>query len=407
MEDEAALVARRLRRKAKNQLKSLGWTLLVASLYGGANVVVFHPWQFFQRSLPDTIGSEETVKLACLTATDVRANGSALVWSETEALAALGNDLILWSEEALNLHGSQEEAAALSQAQELSRRYSLYLGIAYHLMQPATKLSSPPPSPPPSPPVSSGSAPSLSSLSPSSPRGLEGGGEDEDGKEEGPYENVFALLTPEGTVGFRYVKRHPVPIIEADALAGQDYASGPPSVPSSTFGRLAGAICFDMDFPQWVRKGGREGVSLLLQPSWTWGPLGQLHAYGSAVRGVENGFNVFRCSSGGLSGYWDSTYTPYALSYTSFKTRTVFSQVTVPRPQSRPTLFSWVGFVFGWLCLAVACGYIIVILGPGEKAMRLAAGRFRRGVGRRSSGSIGGREGGKMEREALVRQRRR
>ncbi|GAB5036019.1 Hypothetical protein NocV09_03300020 [Nannochloropsis oceanica] len=110
---------------------------------------------------------------------------------------------------------------------------------------------------------------------------------------------------------------------------------------------------------------------------------------------------------GGLSGYWDSTYTPYALSYTSFKTRTVFSQVTVPRPQSRPTLFSWVGFVFGWLCLAVACGYIIVILGPGEKAMRLAAGRFRRGVGRRSSGSIGGREGGKMEREALVRQRRR
>jgi len=45
--------------QAKNQLKSLGWTLLVASLYGGANVVVFHPWQFFQRSLPDTIGEPE------------------------------------------------------------------------------------------------------------------------------------------------------------------------------------------------------------------------------------------------------------------------------------------------------------------------------------------------------------
>jgi len=95
-----------------------------------------------------------------------------------------------------------------------------------------------------------------------------------------------------------YVKRHPVPIIEADALAGKAYSSGPPSLPSSPFGRLAGAICFDMDFPQWVRKGGREGVSLLLQPSWTWGPLGQLHAYGSAVRAVENGFNLFRCSSG-------------------------------------------------------------------------------------------------------------
>jgi len=80
-------------------------------------------------------------------------------------------------------------------------------------------------------------------------------------------------------------------------------------------------------------------------------------------------------------------------------------QVTVPRPQSRPTLYPWVGFVFGWLCLAVACGYVIVILGPGEKAMRVAAGRFRRGGGGR--GSMGGSVGGKMEREALVRQRQR
>ena len=301
----------------------------------------------------------------------------------------------------------------------------------------------------------------------------------------------------------RYVKRHPVPIIEADALAGQDYASGPPSLPSSTFGRLAGAICFDMDFPQWVRKGGRDGVSLLLQPSWTWGPLGQLHGYGSAVRGVENGFSVFRCSSGEggrEGGRKDKAHFTFALSCANVSPSPLppllrsrravrllglnlhasrprlhqfqhwrrflagtphlslppsllpslplslsnhlpkgresqkkekiggcsislslptlanalppslppsLPQVTVPRPQSRPTLYPWVGFVFGWVCLAIACGYIIVILGPGEKAMRMAAGRFRRGVGRGRGGSMGGREGGKMEREALVRQRRR
>jgi len=118
-----------------------------------------------------------------------------------------GNDLILWSEEALLLHGPQEEAAALTQAQELAQRYQLYLGITYHLYQPATLPPSPPPPPPPPPSLDIFSSPSSSSSSSSSARGLptleEGGREDEDGKEEGPYENVFALLTPEGTVGFR------------------------------------------------------------------------------------------------------------------------------------------------------------------------------------------------------------
>jgi len=43
-------------------------------------------------------------------------------------------------------------------------------------------------------------------------------------------------------------------------------------------------------------------VDLLLQPSWTWGAILTRHMEGNAVRAVENGFSLLRCSSQGESG---------------------------------------------------------------------------------------------------------
>ena len=43
-------------------------------------------------------------------------------------------------------------------------------------------------------------------------------------------------------------------------------------------------------------------VDLVLQPSWTWGAILSRHMEGDAVRAVENGFSMLRCSSQGESG---------------------------------------------------------------------------------------------------------
>ena len=43
-------------------------------------------------------------------------------------------------------------------------------------------------------------------------------------------------------------------------------------------------------------------MDLLLQPSWTWGAILSRHMEGNAVRAVENGFSLLRCSSQGESG---------------------------------------------------------------------------------------------------------
>lgn len=87
---------------------------------------------------------------------------------------------------------------------------------------------------------------------------------------------------------------------------------GPPVLPvaeSPRLGRLGGAICFDMDFPGFLRQAGAAGVDLLLQPSNTWGPIGEYHFRNNALRAVEGGFTYLRCSAGGYSGVADPLFT--------------------------------------------------------------------------------------------------
>lgn len=75
-----------------------------------------------------------------------------------------------------------------------------------------------------------------------------------------------------------------------------------PVVDAPGIGRLGGAICFDMDFPGYLRQAGGRRADLLLQPSNTWGPIGAYHFADNALRAVEGGFTHVRCSSGGFSG---------------------------------------------------------------------------------------------------------
>lgn len=43
-------------------------------------------------------------------------------------------------------------------------------------------------------------------------------------------------------------------------------------------------------------------VDLFLQPSWTWNDINRRHFNENAIRALENGFTMFRCSSDGESG---------------------------------------------------------------------------------------------------------
>ena len=66
------------------------------------------------------------------------------------------------------------------------------------------------------------------------------------------FTNHFVLIAPDGSVAWNYLKAYTVPVVEADVRPG------PPVLPvhDAPFGRLGGAICFDLDHPSYILQVG-------------------------------------------------------------------------------------------------------------------------------------------------------
>ena len=89
----------------------------------------------------------------------------------------------------------------------------------------------------------------------------------------------------------------PLPTVPAPRPIPSRRPAGPAHLPVAVtpYGRLSGAICFDLDHPSYVRAAGAHRADLMLQPSWTWGSIGPRHFASDMLRAVENGFTLFRC----------------------------------------------------------------------------------------------------------------
>ena len=188
-------------------------------------------------------------------------------WADTETHlrdAEAHSALVMWSETAVYVQGAEGEAKLLKRAEKAARHGAgAYLGVSYAVMN----------------------------------------------GEEGPHQNVFALLRPGavanasgGALAFRYVKAHPVPLVEAHFEGG----ARPLTLPfeDAPFGRISAAICFDFDFPELMHQASAGGATLLLQPAQTWGSSAfrARHLRGNSLRAAEGGFTLLRCASDGVSG---------------------------------------------------------------------------------------------------------
>ncbi|MCD4801615.1 MAG: hypothetical protein K8R16_01610, partial [Anaerolineales bacterium] len=58
--------------------------------------------------------------------------------------------------------------------------------------------------------------------------------------------------------------------------------------------RISMAICFDMDFPHFIRQVARHDVDIMLVPAFDWEPIKAFHSQVGLFRGIENGFSVIR-----------------------------------------------------------------------------------------------------------------
>lgn len=184
-----------------------------------------------------------------LTSAVARATDSLFVLSARAADA--GARVIVWAEENAAVL-ARDEPALLARAQSFARDHGVYLAVAYAAVDPAR---------------------------------------------ERPVDNRLALLTPSGTVGWSYRKRHPV----ADETRTMLIGDGVVPVLDTPYGRIAGVICYDTDFPGDIRRALGNRADLLLAPSNDWAGITAVRAINTRYRAMELGVTLVRPTSHGVS----------------------------------------------------------------------------------------------------------
>jgi len=193
------------------------------------------------------------------------------------------------------------------------------------------------------------------------------GGFDET-RADGSQDNVAVLYRPRQHPE-RYLKRRLIPGIEDEFNRGTG---------SLVVDDLGVAICKDLDFAPMIRDYGAQGVRLLLVPAWDFRGDSDLHARMALVRGVENGFAVARAAADGLLTVSDAFGRKLGETATT-KDRPTTLTVDIGLSPVGPTLYTWIGDVFGWLTVAGA-GLLIGL--RWRPAGSSAAGRDRRSPAR-------------------------
>jgi apolipoprotein N-acyltransferase len=112
-----------------------------------------------------------------------------------------------------------------------------------------------------------------------------------------PFENKLVLVDPSGQIVTSHLKNRPVTGWEASIMRrGHE---GIPVV-STDIGRMAAAICFEADFPDFIRQAGRNDADLLIVPVNEWKSIKNIHFQMHVFRAIENGVPLVRAAASGL-----------------------------------------------------------------------------------------------------------
>jgi apolipoprotein N-acyltransferase len=175
-----------------------------------------------------------------------------------------------------------------------------------------------------------------------------------------PFENKLVLIDPSGEILMSYLKTHPVPGWEASIMRPGD---GRVPVVATGDARIAAAVCYDADFPEFIRQVGQAHADLLIVPANEWKAIKNIHVQMAAFRAIENGVSLVRPAASGLSGAFDPWGRVLAVGdFFAVGDRTVTAQVPV---RGVRTLYARTGDLFAWLCIAGVVTAIGIATGVG------------------------------------------
>jgi apolipoprotein N-acyltransferase len=332
-------------RAARRGVALAGTALVAALAYGTARLHSSAP----RHHASSSSSSSSSLRVSCLLRvldTPMTAPAEAL-WAATALRVASGeDDIILWSETAVTVRAPAGEAALLARAGALSATGRAYLGVTYELQ-------------------GDGGAPSLNVFALLRPGQGHNATSDAAAPSPAPTPAPTAAADAHPQLAFRYVKGHPVPLVEAGFAAGPRRLHFEDDAP---WGRTTAAICFDHDFPPLMRQAGAARAALALQPAQTWGPRAfrRRHALGNGLRAVENGYTLLRCGSDGVTGAIGPHLETLAWKETGSEG---VVRMTLPAPAAlrRDTVFARAGgWLFGWACVAAAAAATAALLTPEQ-----------------------------------------
>jgi apolipoprotein N-acyltransferase len=157
-------------------------------------------------------------------------------------------------------------------------------------------------------------------------------------------ENKLVLIKPDGHVAWEYNKVRPVP---GDL---QILGDGKLRVLDTPYGRVTSVICFDGDFSRLLAQAGALKADIVLDPSNDWRAIDPWHTQMASYRAIEQGANLIRQTSYGLSATFD--YQGHRLAAMDHFQATDYAMVSQVPTRGVRTIYSRLGDWFAWACLA-------------------------------------------------------
>jgi apolipoprotein N-acyltransferase len=112
--------------------------------------------------------------------------------------------------------------------------------------------------------------------------------------------NKFTWIRADGSIAETYLKHHPVP--------GEGSVPGraPLKVISTEYGKMAGDICYDDDFPEMSLTYARLGADLIVIPGLDWRGMLRRHTLMARIHAIEGGFSLLRSANDATSMGFDN-----------------------------------------------------------------------------------------------------
>lgn len=155
--------------------------------------------------------------------------------------------------------------------------------------------------------------------------------------------NKFTWVDEGGEIVETYLKHHPVP------GEGSKPGTAPLKVVKTRYGNMAGAICYDYDFPQMSLTHAHLDADLVLVPGMDWRGMLMQHTLMARIRAIEGGFSLIRAATEATSmGFNNYGQVRAAMYDFGNNDRILLASLPVERVK---TLYSMIGNLLAYIAL--------------------------------------------------------